>query len=525
MHLLDQYGVGRRPLLVALRAARHRHRVRREGAEGRPAARDQALQRLQVRPRPRPGRRRPSTRELDLSFLARLRETRGAGLRRPWTTSSTPPPSTRVERFFWSGFTDTYVEMVKARARRRDGRRGPRRPRSPRCSSASRRFLRLFAPFLPYITEEVWSWGFAETERARSIHRAPWPGAGRLRGPAPASTAERRCSRRPSASSRPSTAPRARRGRAWAGTWRASQVAASPRTAALLARAPDDVLAAARVLQHRARAARRAWRKDAFEVVEIEFGDPPPTPEAPEPCERRGARARGPSTKTSAAGDLTTARHRPRRPRRRGSAPGQAGARRLRPGRGALWSFARSTPALVSRAVGGGGRARPPGPPSARVTGPARGLLTGERVALNFLQRLSRRRHGHPGVRGRGGRHEGADPRHAEDDAAPAGACRSAPSRRAAACRTGPASTRASSSRTTTSALAGRGRAKPRGARASAASARCRWRWRWRGWTRSRRPSRAGAQMLLLDNFTPEDVREAVAPGSRGRVPVEVSGA
>jgi nicotinate-nucleotide pyrophosphorylase (carboxylating) len=33
----------------------------------------------------------------------------------------------------------------------------------------------------------------------------------------------------------------------------------------------------------------------------------------------------------------------------------------------------------------------------------------------------------------------------------------------------------------------------------------------------------AGAEMLLLDNFTPDDVREAVSL-VRGRVPVEVSG-
>jgi valyl-tRNA synthetase len=35
--------------------------------------------------------------------------------------------------------------------------------------------LRLLAPVVPYITEEVWSWAFAEETGHASIHRAPWP--------------------------------------------------------------------------------------------------------------------------------------------------------------------------------------------------------------------------------------------------------------------------------------------------------------------------------------------------------------
>ena len=38
--------------------------------------------------------------------------------------------------------------------------------------------LRLFAPVAPTITEEVWSWVFAEETGYSSIHKAPWPTVG-----------------------------------------------------------------------------------------------------------------------------------------------------------------------------------------------------------------------------------------------------------------------------------------------------------------------------------------------------------
>src|SRR5262249_27396479 len=77
-----------------------------------------------------------------------------------------------TEAFFWHDFTDTFLELVKARARSENGG----------SAIAALRLglsvlLRLFAPALPYITEEVWSWAFADETGQPSIHRAPWPGS------------------------------------------------------------------------------------------------------------------------------------------------------------------------------------------------------------------------------------------------------------------------------------------------------------------------------------------------------------
>ncbi|MFP6656170.1 MAG: valine--tRNA ligase, partial [Myxococcota bacterium] len=88
----------------------------------------------------------------------------------------------QTETFFWTNFTDTYLELAKVRARAfADGATGDEAKASASAVASLRLGLsvlvRLFAPVLPYITEEIWSWSFAkEAGAAPSVHRAAWPG-------------------------------------------------------------------------------------------------------------------------------------------------------------------------------------------------------------------------------------------------------------------------------------------------------------------------------------------------------------
>ncbi len=80
-----------------------------------------------------------------------------------------------TEQFFWSRMTDSYLELAKSRARGDVGDAASRTSAVATLRLALHVLLRLFAPVLPYITEEVWSWAFAEESGQPSIHRAPWP--------------------------------------------------------------------------------------------------------------------------------------------------------------------------------------------------------------------------------------------------------------------------------------------------------------------------------------------------------------
>jgi len=83
-----------------------------------------------------------------------------------------------IERFFWDSFTDSYLELVKGRARSESDPSG-RASAVAALRQGLKVLLRLLAPYLPYVTEEAWSWDFAGAKKG-SVHLASWPEAGDL---------------------------------------------------------------------------------------------------------------------------------------------------------------------------------------------------------------------------------------------------------------------------------------------------------------------------------------------------------
>ncbi len=123
---------------------------------------------------------RPISNELDRAFVFRLREL-VEDCTRNFEGYGYAHSLQVTETFFWTHFTDTYLELAKSRARAfQDGAQGAEALESGSAVASLRLglsvLLRLFAPVLPYITEEVWSWVFAGETGHLSIHTAPWPG-------------------------------------------------------------------------------------------------------------------------------------------------------------------------------------------------------------------------------------------------------------------------------------------------------------------------------------------------------------
>ncbi len=123
----------------------------------------------------------PVSSELDRAFVASLREL-AAQATRDFDDFNYAHVLQNTETFFWTHFTDTYLELAKPRARRFVDGECDGEDEALACGSAIAALrlgldvlLRMFAPTLPYITEEVWSWVFAEEKGQPTIHRAPWP--------------------------------------------------------------------------------------------------------------------------------------------------------------------------------------------------------------------------------------------------------------------------------------------------------------------------------------------------------------
>ena len=112
--------------------------------------------------------------ELDRSFIAELTEV----VRRATQAFDEYEFATALqmtEEFFWSGFTDNYIELLKGRTRSEQDE-GGRASAVAGLRLGLSVMLRLFAPFVPTIADEVWSWVFAEETGVPSIHLTPWPG-------------------------------------------------------------------------------------------------------------------------------------------------------------------------------------------------------------------------------------------------------------------------------------------------------------------------------------------------------------
>ena len=214
----------------------------------------------------------PISAELDRAFAAELRALVDRATE-SFARFQQAQALAETESFFWGSFTDTYLELAKARARDE----APLAAAARGSAVAALRLglsvlLRLFAPFLPYVSEEVWSWCFAAETGSSSIHRAAWPGADDFRGvPAP---------REPASFALAAACWRAvNKAKADAAVSAGREVerltlVASPATLARLDSCLADVLAAARCRTHRIEA-RTDLEDGSFAIEDAVFAPKP----------------------------------------------------------------------------------------------------------------------------------------------------------------------------------------------------------------------------------------------------------
>lgn len=231
----------------------------------------------------------PISAELDRAFVAKLRELVESATAN-FDAYQYAHALQETESFFWTHFTDTYLELAKVRARGfGDGVEGDAAATSGSAVAALRlglsTLLRLFAPVLPYITEEIWSWAFAEEfaargeggddARARSIHGGAWPGEADFRDIDPPEDAESfdvACAAL-AAINKAKADAEVSMGR----EVESLRLASAPGTLATLRGVAEDVLAAARVAEHTL-VEDASLESGVFSVEAIRFA---PKPEKP----------------------------------------------------------------------------------------------------------------------------------------------------------------------------------------------------------------------------------------------------
>ncbi|MCC6766037.1 MAG: valine--tRNA ligase [Deltaproteobacteria bacterium] len=211
------------------------------------------------------GPRAPIDVELDRAFVARLRDL-VARVSASFDAFDYAHALQDTESFFWRDFTDTYLELVKHRAR--DDAGGS--------AIAGLRLglgvlLRLFAPVLPYVTDEVWSWVFADETGHPSIHRAPWPTVAELDAIVPPRDAG--CFDVAVACLAAINKSKSEAGVSPGRGVARVDLAAHPDTLAMLATVQDDVLRSARVERH-ALVPNDTLPTAAFEVRDPEWAAP-----------------------------------------------------------------------------------------------------------------------------------------------------------------------------------------------------------------------------------------------------------
>jgi valyl-tRNA synthetase len=118
------------------------------------------------------------TSPLDLAFIAKLKKLCEQA-HANFSNFESAQVLQEVEKFFWTHFTDTYLELVKGRS----GAWGQTGTDAERASAVHSlrlglsAILKLLAPFVPYTTDLVYGWAFQSESKTKSIHTELYPTA------------------------------------------------------------------------------------------------------------------------------------------------------------------------------------------------------------------------------------------------------------------------------------------------------------------------------------------------------------